>query len=151
MGLPHGIPNWNFYMAFTFFRVAAILQGVYKRSLMSMFSSSLPCHSSPPPAYFILFLCFSWLFTSDQSSSDNAAAVGSLAEDFANKGWSLANKMRAGTNAPPTGFGSTRARTYSTDAARREPEITPIGTAIVVQVGPMCGSTLYFQGLLLVM
>ena len=27
--------NWNFYMAFTFFRVAAILQGVYKRSLQS--------------------------------------------------------------------------------------------------------------------
>lgn len=27
--------QWNFYMAFTFFRVAAILQGVYKRSLQS--------------------------------------------------------------------------------------------------------------------
>ena len=27
--------KWNFYMAFTFFRVAAILQGVYKRSLQS--------------------------------------------------------------------------------------------------------------------
>ena len=27
--------NWNFYLAFTFFRVAAILQGVYKRSLQS--------------------------------------------------------------------------------------------------------------------
>ena len=24
--------HWNFYLAFTFFRVAAILQGVYKRS-----------------------------------------------------------------------------------------------------------------------
>ena len=29
------IPNWSFYMAFSFFRVAAILQGVYKRSLQS--------------------------------------------------------------------------------------------------------------------
>ena len=28
-----GIADWNFYLAFTFFRVAAILQGVYKRSL----------------------------------------------------------------------------------------------------------------------
>lgn len=31
-----GIPpmkNWNFYMAFAFFRVSAILQGVYKRAL----------------------------------------------------------------------------------------------------------------------
>jgi acyl-CoA dehydrogenase family protein 10 len=27
------IENWSFYMAFSFFRVAAILQGVYKRSL----------------------------------------------------------------------------------------------------------------------
>ena len=24
--------HWNFYLAFTFFRVAAILQGVYRRS-----------------------------------------------------------------------------------------------------------------------
>ena len=31
-----GIPpvhNWSFYMAFSFFRVAAILQGVYKRAI----------------------------------------------------------------------------------------------------------------------
>ncbi|GCB65776.1 hypothetical protein scyTo_0013501 [Scyliorhinus torazame] len=27
------VENWNFYMAFSFFRVGAILQGVYKRSL----------------------------------------------------------------------------------------------------------------------
>ena len=27
------IEDWNVYMAFTLFRVAAILQGVYKRSL----------------------------------------------------------------------------------------------------------------------
>jgi aminoglycoside phosphotransferase (APT) family kinase protein len=27
------IENWNFYLAFSFFRIAAILQGVYKRSL----------------------------------------------------------------------------------------------------------------------
>lgn len=31
-GLP-AIANWNFYIAFSFFRLAAILQGVYKRSL----------------------------------------------------------------------------------------------------------------------
>ena len=34
-----GIPpvdNWNFYMAFSFFRVAAILQGVYKRGLQGL-------------------------------------------------------------------------------------------------------------------
>lgn len=28
-----GIDNWNFYLAFSFFRLAAILQGVYKRGL----------------------------------------------------------------------------------------------------------------------
>jgi aminoglycoside phosphotransferase (APT) family kinase protein len=32
MGLP-GIPGWNFYLAFSFFRLGAILQGVYKRAL----------------------------------------------------------------------------------------------------------------------
>ena len=31
-GIP-AVKNWNFYMAFSFFRVAAILQGVYKRAL----------------------------------------------------------------------------------------------------------------------
>lgn len=31
-GIP-SVKDWNFYMAFSFFRVAAILQGVYKRSL----------------------------------------------------------------------------------------------------------------------
>ncbi|XP_048198876.1 acyl-CoA dehydrogenase family member 10 isoform X2 [Perognathus longimembris pacificus] len=39
MGLP-AIENWNFYMAFSFFRVAAILQGVYKRSLTGQASSA---------------------------------------------------------------------------------------------------------------
>ena len=32
MGLP-GIPGWRFYLAFSFFRLAAILQGVYRRAL----------------------------------------------------------------------------------------------------------------------
>nr|XP_055215094.1 acyl-CoA dehydrogenase family member 10 isoform X8 [Gorilla gorilla gorilla] len=39
MGLPP-TENWNFYMAFSFFRVAAILQGVYKRSLTGQASST---------------------------------------------------------------------------------------------------------------
>ncbi len=34
------IPDWNFYMAFAFFRLASILQGVYKRGLMGIASSS---------------------------------------------------------------------------------------------------------------
>jgi aminoglycoside phosphotransferase (APT) family kinase protein len=34
------IPNWNFYLAFSFFRLAAILQGVKKRALDGTASSS---------------------------------------------------------------------------------------------------------------
>ncbi|XP_078410497.1 acyl-CoA dehydrogenase family member 10-like isoform X2 [Cetorhinus maximus] len=34
------VENWNFYMAFSFFRVTAILQGVYKRSLQGQASSA---------------------------------------------------------------------------------------------------------------
>lgn len=34
-----GIPNWNFYLAFSFFRLASILQGVKKRSLEGNASS----------------------------------------------------------------------------------------------------------------
>jgi len=37
---PEGIKNWNFYTAFAFFRIAAILQGVYKRALQGNASSS---------------------------------------------------------------------------------------------------------------
>jgi aminoglycoside phosphotransferase (APT) family kinase protein len=33
------IPNWNFYLAFSFFRLAAIVQGVKKRALMGNASS----------------------------------------------------------------------------------------------------------------
>ncbi len=35
-----GITNWHFYMAFAFFRLASILQGVYKRGLMGTASST---------------------------------------------------------------------------------------------------------------
>ena len=35
-----GIPNWNFYLAFSFFRLASILQGVYKRGIMGTASST---------------------------------------------------------------------------------------------------------------
>ncbi len=35
-----GIPNWNFYLAFSFFRLASILQGVYKRGIMGNASSA---------------------------------------------------------------------------------------------------------------
>jgi len=34
------IPNWNFYLAFSFFRLSSIVQGVYKRGLMGNASST---------------------------------------------------------------------------------------------------------------
>lgn len=49
MGIPP-IENWNFYMAFSFFRIAAILQGVYKRSLTgngSLGELASGCESKP--------------------------------------------------------------------------------------------------------
>ncbi|XP_021113124.1 acyl-CoA dehydrogenase family member 10 isoform X5 [Heterocephalus glaber] len=56
------IKNWNFYMAFSFFRVAAILQGVYKRSLKG------------------------------QASSANAEQSGKLVEFISNLAWDFATK-----------------------------------------------------------
>lgn len=42
-GLP-GIENWRFYIAFSFFRLAAILQGVYRRSLDGNASNTQTAH-----------------------------------------------------------------------------------------------------------
>ncbi|XP_069877579.1 acyl-CoA dehydrogenase family member 10-like isoform X1 [Dipodomys merriami] len=61
MGIP-AIENWNFYLAFSFFRVAAILQGVYKRSLTG------------------------------QASSATAGQSGKLAEFMSNLAWDFATK-----------------------------------------------------------
>uniref|UniRef100_A0A2K6SBQ3 Acyl-CoA dehydrogenase family member 10 n=1 Tax=Saimiri boliviensis boliviensis TaxID=39432 RepID=A0A2K6SBQ3_SAIBB len=61
MGLPP-TESWNFYMAFSFFRLAAILQGVYKRSLTG------------------------------QASSANAEQTGKLTEFVSNLAWDFAVK-----------------------------------------------------------
>ncbi|KAJ8380308.1 hypothetical protein SKAU_G00010860 [Synaphobranchus kaupii] len=61
MGLER-IANWQLYMAFSFFRVAAILQGVYKRSLTG------------------------------QASSASAESAGRLAEQMADLAWDFATK-----------------------------------------------------------
>ncbi len=37
-----GIPHWNFYLAFSMFRLASISQGVYKRGLDGNASSGEP-------------------------------------------------------------------------------------------------------------
>lgn len=82
------VKNWNFYMAFSFFRVAAILQGVYKRSLQG------------------------------QASSENAKAVGMLAETMAEIGWKLACTQKEsnskGVSAGGLKAGDPTKRMYST-------------------------------------
>ncbi|KAJ6656692.1 hypothetical protein lerEdw1_003579 [Lerista edwardsae] len=81
-----GVPparNWNFYMAFSFFRAAAIFQGVYKRSLTG------------------------------QASSATAERVGKQAEFMADIAWDFATKegfrifnQRPAPGAPSRRFGT---------------------------------------------
>ncbi|KAM6111791.1 acyl-CoA dehydrogenase family member 10 isoform 2-T2 [Pterocles gutturalis] len=54
MGVEHP-ENWNFYMAFAFFRLAAMLQGLYKRSLEG---KPAPGESSPEDAEFVADLAW---------------------------------------------------------------------------------------------
>nr|XP_033809923.1 acyl-CoA dehydrogenase family member 10 isoform X2 [Geotrypetes seraphini] len=84
MGIPP-IENWNFFMAFSFFRVAAILQGVYKRSLTG------------------------------QASSASAKSAGKQAEFMANLAWEFATKegFRLFQAIPSTKI-ETSTRSYST-------------------------------------
>uniref|UniRef100_UPI00398E8CA0 acyl-CoA dehydrogenase family member 11 isoform X2 n=1 Tax=Pristiophorus japonicus TaxID=55135 RepID=UPI00398E8CA0 len=73
------VENWNLYLAFSFFRVTAILQGVYKRSLQG------------------------------QASSANAETAGKLAEEMADLAWVFAvregfrifKSIPAGNQGPP--------------------------------------------------
>ena len=60
-----GISHWNFYLAYNLFRIAAILQGVYKRALDGM------------------------------ASADNALAAGANAKALAEIGWRYAAKAEA--------------------------------------------------------
>ncbi len=57
-----GIGHWNFYLAYNLFRIAAILQGVYRRALEGM------------------------------ASADNALAAGANARTLAQIGWSYAQE-----------------------------------------------------------
>uniref|UniRef100_UPI0035902B65 acyl-CoA dehydrogenase family member 10 isoform X2 n=1 Tax=Myxine glutinosa TaxID=7769 RepID=UPI0035902B65 len=62
-GMGHSSPaNWNFYLAFCFFRAASILQGVYKRSLEG------------------------------QASSASAGQAGKIVSDLADLAWDFATK-----------------------------------------------------------
>ena len=43
-----GVANWNFYMAFSIFRLAAIGQGVYRRILAGIAASDRPAENGAP-------------------------------------------------------------------------------------------------------
>ncbi|MEB3735458.1 phosphotransferase [Halopseudomonas pachastrellae] len=45
-----GVPNWNYYIAFSLFRLAAIVQGVYHRALQGNASTPMPLKSANAPA-----------------------------------------------------------------------------------------------------
>lgn len=59
------IPHWDFYLAFSFFRIAAILQGVWSRA------------------------------QAGQASAADAADVGAKAEPLASIGWNIARNARS--------------------------------------------------------
>ena len=59
-----GIEHWDFYLAYNLFRIAAILQGVYKRA------------------------------TEGIASSNNAMDAGARARGLAELGWQLAQRAR---------------------------------------------------------
>nr|CAB3219669.1 acyl-CoA dehydrogenase family member 10 [Phallusia mammillata] len=90
MNIPK-IDNIDFYMAFSFFRVAAILQGVYKRS------------------------------SQGQASSAQASSAGKLAESMSDIGWSFAAKegfrLFKKADSLPLTSGNPQRRQYSTQAA----------------------------------
>ncbi|KAK3799257.1 hypothetical protein RRG08_054383 [Elysia crispata] len=62
------IDNWDFYLAYSFFRMASILQGVYKRAM------------------------------SGQSSSSDGEIVGQFAEQAAKYGWEIASQSKLKPN-----------------------------------------------------
>ncbi|XP_052813055.1 acyl-CoA dehydrogenase family member 10-like [Mya arenaria] len=89
MGIPMIEPHvWNFYVAFNFFRFAAILQGVYKRAITG------------------------------QAAAPDAEIVGLYAKEVANKAWEVASRSNQkstnqGSPLSNTSSGSGR-RSYST-------------------------------------
>ncbi|XP_033126637.1 acyl-CoA dehydrogenase family member 10-like [Anneissia japonica] len=112
------VNDMSVYMAFSFFRVAAILQGVYKRS------------------------------TQGQASSDSAKMVGLLAEQMAGIGWSFAEGHNRPASTSTDGKPSSRKystfsqprRSYSTHS-----ESTPGLLPITISALPMRVQNLHQQ------
>ncbi|XP_063820462.1 acyl-CoA dehydrogenase family member 10 isoform X2 [Pseudophryne corroboree] len=107
-GIPK-VEGWNIYMAFSFFRLAAILQGVYKRSLTG------------------------------QASSANAEAGGKVAELMADIAWDFATKegfrvfkSHSGTTSknPTTRFYSTWNRILNVRPSENKTSITSSSASV---------------------
>ncbi|XP_005102670.1 acyl-CoA dehydrogenase family member 10 isoform X2 [Aplysia californica] len=97
------IENWDFYLAFVFFRMAAILQGVYKRAITG------------------------------QSSSSTGEAVGAMAEEMANFGWEIASQgppnsspIGAANTSANNSTGSGQRRHFSTLMGHRRPVMSTL-------------------------
>ncbi|XP_074642209.1 acyl-CoA dehydrogenase family member 10-like [Tubulanus polymorphus] len=113
------ITNMNFYLAFVCYRIASIVQGVYKRSLQG------------------------------QSSSADAQAIGKLAEHFANLGCDIASKSRSSsksrlTSPTPTSTSSSSAYTHSSDTSEIHQSNRPEYGKIPIDV---CGLSPHVQDL----
>ncbi|XP_038061389.1 acyl-CoA dehydrogenase family member 10-like isoform X2 [Patiria miniata] len=117
-GIPP-IQNLDFYMAFSFFRVAAILQGVYKRSQQG------------------------------QASSKDAQIVGLLAEQMADTGWSFTQSPSSSSpGTPPRSNGSAPSkRGYSTWTVPRRGYSTQAPGLLAISVSALSGhaQSLYNQ------
>lgn len=98
------IENWNFYLAFSFFRISAILQGVYKRSLQG------------------------------QASSDKGEIVGKLAAKMADLAWVFAvregfrifDSIPVGNPGPPVRKYSTWNRQRTSPATFLSPSLLDV-------------------------
>ncbi|XP_033627558.1 acyl-CoA dehydrogenase family member 10-like [Asterias rubens] len=110
-----GIPmveNLDFYMAFSFFRVAAILQGVYKRSQQG------------------------------QASSKDAQIVGMLAEKMADTGWSFTGNgspSSSSTGGPPpkTSGAAQHKRSYSVWTSQRRGYSTQAPGVLAISISAL--------------
>ncbi|KFQ50244.1 Acyl-CoA dehydrogenase family member 10, partial [Pelecanus crispus] len=78
MGVEHP-ENWNFYMAFAFFRLAAMLQGLYKHSLEGR---PAPGESSPEDAEFVADLAWEFAIKEGFRVFDSLPTTKPLARSY---------------------------------------------------------------------
>ncbi|XP_018118918.1 acyl-CoA dehydrogenase family member 10 isoform X1 [Xenopus laevis] len=100
MGIPK-IHNWNFYMAFSFFRVAAILQGVYKRSLTGQASSS---DASSGGKLVNVMADIAWDFATKEGFRIFSSQSGTSSNNPSSRSYSTCSRMAVQSGSPKTAF-----------------------------------------------